>query len=115
MHDGQRRVLFGTRFEEWLNPQAAATVLRFGRLILGEQTERFEAEFVAAVGVRHAVAVSSGTVALESVHRATGATGRVVLVPANTNYATAAAQHAGAWVQLSTPASTPPPTPCRTR
>lgn len=79
----------------------AADVLRSGRLILGEQTERFEMEFAHAVDVEHAIAVASGTVALEILHRATGAAGRTALVPANTNYATAAAAtHAGAHVRL---------------
>jgi perosamine synthetase len=81
--------------------ELAAGVVRSGRLILGEQTERFEAEFAAAMGTAHAVAVSSGTVALEILHRATGGAGRIALVPANTNYATAAAAlHAGAVVRL---------------
>jgi perosamine synthetase len=79
----------------------AADVLRSGRLILGEQTEQFEAEFAAVAGTAHAVAVSTGTVALEILHRATGGAGRTALVPANTNYATAAAAlHAGARVGL---------------
>src|SRR5262249_14618026 len=79
----------------------AADVLRSGRLILGEQTERFETEFAAVAGTTHAVAVSTGTVALEILHRATGGAGRTALVPANTNYATAAAAlHAGARVRL---------------
>lgn len=79
----------------------AARVLRSGRLILGEQTERFEVEFAHTVGARHAVAVATGTVALEILHRATGGTGRTALVPANTNYSTAAAAvHAGAHVHL---------------
>jgi dTDP-4-amino-4,6-dideoxygalactose transaminase len=79
----------------------AADVLRSGRLILGEQTERFEAEFAAVTGTTHSVAVSTGTVALEILHRATGGSGRKALVPANTNYATAAAAlHAGAQVSL---------------
>ena len=39
-------------------------VLRSGRLSLGPMVERFEADFAAAVGAEHAVAVSSGTAAL---------------------------------------------------
>jgi len=79
----------------------AGDVLRSGRLIIGEQTERFEAEFAAVAGTAHAVAVASGTVALEILHRATGGAGRTALIPANTNYATAAAaEHAGARVRL---------------
>jgi perosamine synthetase len=66
-------------------------VLESERLILGAETERFEAACRAEVGTRHAVAVSSGTAALEIVFRALGVAGRSVVVPANTFYATAAA------------------------
>src|SRR3990167_2430365 len=58
-------------------------IARTGRLVLGPYTERFEAEFAAMVGTREAVAVSSGTAALEIVLRYLGVTGRRVLVPAN--------------------------------
>ena len=79
----------------------AVDVLRSGRLILGEQTQQFEEEFARAVDARHAVAVATGTVALEILHRATGNAGRTALVPTNTNYATAAAAtHAGMRVRL---------------
>jgi perosamine synthetase len=66
-------------------------VLASRRLILGPETERFEAACAATVGTRHAVAVSSGTAALEIIFRALGVAGRSVVVPANTFYATAAA------------------------
>jgi perosamine synthetase len=78
------------------------TVLRSGRLILGPHTEALEAEFAASVGVKHAVAVSSCTAALQialSAVQADAAATRSrgahspnrVLVPANTFLATAAA------------------------
>jgi perosamine synthetase len=71
--------------------------LRTGRLTLGPNGEQLEAEFAALCGVRHAVAVNSGTSALEIILRAIGVEGREVVVPANTFYATAGAVvHAGA-------------------
>ena len=76
--------------------------LATGSLTLGPNTERFEAAFAARHGVAHAVAVSSGTAALEIALRALsgpdpeGLAGRTVIVPANTFFATAAAVvHAG--------------------
>jgi perosamine synthetase len=70
--------------------------LRTGSLTLGSHTQAFEAEF----GQRHeapfAVAVSSGTSALEIIFRSIGVKGREVIVPTNTFFATAAAViHAG--------------------
>jgi perosamine synthetase len=71
--------------------RGAADVLRSGMLLLGEQTRAFEAEFAAYVGTRFAIALSSGTAALEILLRIQGVEGRTVLVPTNTNFATAAA------------------------
>ena len=39
-------------------------VLSSGRFILGDEVERFEAEFAAYCGARHCVGVGSGTAAL---------------------------------------------------
>ena len=64
-------------------------VLESGRLTLGPETAALEAEFARCAGTRHAVAVASGTAALEIVLRALGVRGREVIVPANTFYATA--------------------------
>jgi perosamine synthetase len=70
--------------------------LKTGRLTLGPNGERLESEFAALCGVKHAVAVNSGTSALEIIFRAIGVEGREVIVPANTFYATAGAVvHAG--------------------
>jgi len=70
--------------------------LRSGSLTLGPATLRFEEEFGARHGAQHAVAVSSGTAALEIILRGIGIEGRRVVVPANTFFATAAAvAHAG--------------------
>jgi perosamine synthetase len=66
-------------------------VLDSERLILGEETRTFEEACAAEIGTRHAVAVSSGTAGLEIILRAIGVSGRSVLVPANTFYATAVA------------------------
>ena len=70
--------------------------LRTGALTLGPRTLEFEASFAARHEVDHAVAVSSGTAALEIALRILGVGGREVIVPANTFFATAAAvMHAG--------------------
>jgi dTDP-4-amino-4,6-dideoxygalactose transaminase len=67
-------------------------ILRSGMLTLGEYTRRFEIEFAKFCGVQHAVAVSSGTCALEIALRSIGLRdGDEVLVPTNTFSATAAA------------------------
>ncbi|WP_147404166.1 DegT/DnrJ/EryC1/StrS family aminotransferase [Nocardia panacis] len=80
---------------------ATAEIARSGRFVLGPHTEAFEAAVAAMAGTRHAAATSSGSTALEVVFRAIGVSGRTVLVPANTNYATAAsALAAGARVRL---------------
>jgi perosamine synthetase len=71
--------------------RGAADVLRSGMLLLGEQTREFEAAFAAYVGTNFAIALSSGTAALEILLRIRGVEGRTVLVPTNTNFATAAA------------------------
>ena len=66
-------------------------ILKSGMLILGEATAGLEREFADFVGVRHAVAVNSGTTALEILLKMRRLEGRTVLVPTNTNFATAAA------------------------
>ena len=72
-------------------------ILATGQLTLGPWGAEFENEFAHLCGVEHAVAVNSGTAALEIALRAVGVAGRRVLVPANTFFATAAAVvHAGA-------------------
>jgi len=58
-------------------------VLRSGRLILGEFTDRFEREFGNYVGTKHAVAVNSASSALQIVLRFFGVSGREVIMPAN--------------------------------
>ena len=72
------------------------TILEGGRLTLGAFTERFETEFAEAIEVDHAVSANSGSSALEIIYRAIDVADKEVLVPSNTNFATAAAVvHAG--------------------
>ena len=70
---------------------AITGILTTGALTLGPYTKQFEAAFAAAHDSPHAVAIASGTAALEISLRAVGVDGRDVIVPANTFYATAAA------------------------
>ena len=71
---------------------AIARVLDGGRYILGDETEAFEREFAAYIGVDHAVAVGSGTEALHIAMRALGiGTGDEVITVSHTAVATVAA------------------------
>src|SRR5262245_28603914 len=70
--------------------------LRTGALTLGKNGEAFEHTFAQIVGARFAVAVQSGTSALEIVLRSLDVEGCEVVVPTNTFFATPAAViHAG--------------------
>ncbi|GAC1317331.1 MAG: DegT/DnrJ/EryC1/StrS family aminotransferase [Acidimicrobiales bacterium] len=70
--------------------------LASGSLTLGPHTAAFEEAFAARHASPFAIAVSSGTSALEIIFRSIGITGREVVVPTNTFYATAGAViHAG--------------------
>jgi len=65
-------------------------ILKSGMLTLGEYTKLFESDFEGMCGAKHAVAVNSGTSALEIALRALGLKrGDEVLVPTNTFSATA--------------------------
>lgn len=76
-------------------------VLATGQLTLGKYGAQFEVEFARLCGVRHAIAVNSGTSALEIILRSIGIEGRDVIVPTNTFFATAAAVvHAGGFPVL---------------
>ncbi|MFF2619730.1 DegT/DnrJ/EryC1/StrS family aminotransferase [Kitasatospora sp. NPDC058046] len=70
---------------------AAIQILNSGRLTLGPYTQQLEEAFADLTRTEHAVAVSSGTSAIEIILRALDLSGTDVLVPANTNYATAEA------------------------
>src|SRR5881227_4149269 len=70
--------------------------LQTGALTLGPYTRELEDAFRARHEAPFAVAVSSGTSAIEIILRTIGVEGREVVVPANTFFATAAAViHAG--------------------
>src|SRR5881296_2567968 len=66
-------------------------ILRSGQLILGAYTREFESEFAKYAGKRFAVALNSGTSALEVMLIAHHAQGKRVGVPSNTNFACVAA------------------------
>ena len=67
-------------------------ILTSGKLTLGDYTRQFEEQFKELVGVRHAIAVNSGTAALHAVLRVQALkNGDEVVVPTNTFAATAAA------------------------
>lgn len=81
---------------------AVDEVLQTGQLTLGKHGRRFETEFARVAGVEHAVAVNSGTSALEITLRALTVTGQEVIVPTNTFFATpAAVLHAGGRVRFA--------------
>ena len=81
------RVWIAERIEE---------VLSTGQLTLGKYGSEFEQQFARFCGTQHAIAVNSGTSALEIILRALSVVGKDVLVPTNTFFATAAAVvHAG--------------------
>src|SRR6267378_2490285 len=67
-----------------------------GQLTLGKHVKAFEECFARKVGTRYAVAVNSGTSALEIPLRVFDVRGKTVLVPTNTFFATpASVLHAG--------------------
>jgi perosamine synthetase len=77
-------------------------ILANGRLTLGSNTKAFEDAFAAAHEMPYAVAVSSGTAALEIILRSIGVEGYDVIVPTNTFPATAfAVLRAGGRIVLS--------------
>ena len=71
-------------------------ILQSGQLTLGKYTKQFEEKFAEYVGTKYAVAVNSGTSALEIILRALDIGGSSVIVPTNTFFATpASVVHAG--------------------
>ena len=76
--------------------------LESGRLTLGPNGAAFEEAFAQLCQVRYAVAVNSGTSALEIILRTIGVEDREVVVPTNTFYATAGAVlHAGGRIRFA--------------
>jgi perosamine synthetase len=89
------RIQFLPEDRTWIT-ERIAEVLATGQLTLGKYGAQFEENFAQFCGSRHAVAVNSGTSALEIILRTLGVEGKDVLVPTNTFFATAAAVvHAG--------------------
>jgi perosamine synthetase len=81
--------------------QKTRTILSSGRLTNGSYTKAFEEHLARYFGTAHAIATSSGTSAIEIIVRMYNLAGKTVLVPANTNFATAiAAMNAGARVKF---------------
>ncbi len=78
--------------------QAVQRVVRSRWLSMGEETQNFEAEFAAFLGVRHAIAVTNATAALHLACLAAGlGAGDEVIVPSLTFVATAnAVRYTGA-------------------
>ncbi len=70
---------------------AVEEILSVGVLTMGPRVQAFEEAFKRVSGTRHAVAVSSGTAALEVILRAIDVQGWDVLLPTNTFIATAVA------------------------
>src|SRR3989442_2851078 len=66
-----------------------AEILRSGQLTLGKHTLAFEQAFAPSAGVRHAVAVNSGTSALEIILRCLRLADAEVIIPTNTFASTA--------------------------
>ena len=74
-------------------------ILNSGFLTMGEKVTQFERLFAEFVGVKYAVAVNSGTSALEIPMRALNVEGKSIIIPTITFMATPlAALHAGAKV-----------------
>ena len=89
------RIQFLPEDRAWI-AERIQEVLASGQLTLGRYGLEFEKGFAALCGTRHAVAVNSGTSALEIILRVLDVAGKDVLVPTNTFFATAAAVvHAG--------------------
>ena len=81
------RILFSDNDKQEIS-QRITTALGTGALTLGENNREFEAAFAEAHSAPYAVAVSSGTAALEIILRCTDVADHDVIVPANTFAAT---------------------------
>ena len=84
------RVPFTQEDKKYITEQIEQ-VLDSGMLSMGSKTRAFEAGFASFVGTSHCVAVSNGTSAIEIILRALDISGRSVIVPTNTFFATALA------------------------
>lgn len=82
------RVVFSDADRQEIADRVSAA-LASGALTLGANTREFEDGFARAHDAEFAIAVTSGTAALEIILRAVGVAGREVVIPANTFAATA--------------------------
>lgn len=86
---------FSDEDKEWVASKIKE-ILTTGQLTLGSLGKEFEKKFCEITGAQYAVAVNSGTSAIEIPLRILDVAGKDVLVPTNTFFATAAAVvHAG--------------------
>jgi perosamine synthetase len=89
------KIQFSAEDRAWI-AERIQEVLASGQLTLGKYGTEFEGQFAKLCGTPHAIAVNSGTSALEIILRTLDIQGKDVLVPTNTFFATAAAVvHAG--------------------
>lgn len=80
---------------------ATQRIMASGRLILGPYTEQFESAMADVSQRQYGVAVNSGSTALEIAYKTLDVKDKQVLIPTNTNFATAAAAaYAGAKVEF---------------
>jgi dTDP-4-amino-4,6-dideoxygalactose transaminase len=90
------RIQFLPEDRAWI-AERISECLATGQLTLGKYGAEFETKFAQFCGVKHAIAVNSGTSSIEIILRALDVEGKDVIVPTNTFFATAAAViHAGA-------------------
>ncbi|HEY8101589.1 MAG TPA: DegT/DnrJ/EryC1/StrS family aminotransferase [Burkholderiaceae bacterium] len=82
---------FSEEDRKWIHREI--DVILDGALSMGPNVQAFEREFADRVGVAHAIAMNSCTSVLEAALFAKGATGREVIVPAETFIATGMAVH----------------------
>jgi perosamine synthetase len=82
---------FSEEDRKWIHREI--DVILDGALSMGPNVQAFECEFAARVGVHHAIAMNSCTSALEAALLAKNATGREVIIPAETFIATGMAVH----------------------
>ena len=95
IHVPAAKIQFLPEDRQWIADKIQET-LASGQLTLGKYGAEFEQSFAKFCGVKHAVAVNSGTSSIEIILRAIGVAGKKVIVPTNTFFATAAAVvHAG--------------------
>ena len=89
------RIPFTMQEKESLQ-KSLVEILDTGMLSMGKNVAEFEESFKNFIGSEYALAVNSGTAALEIILRAIGVEGRTVAIPSNTYMASAlAAIHAG--------------------